>query len=53
MNSEPVKTREPLDDSLTPEQIQALIDERERNGASCEVVTEDGQKILVCLWPPL
>ena len=53
MNSKPAETREPLDDSLTDEQTQALISERERNGASCEVVTEDGKKILVCVWPPL
>ena len=54
MNSQPRVTREPLADGLTPEQIQQAIDERRRTGATrCEVVTENGQSILVCQYPPL
>ncbi len=54
MNSQPTETREPLADEITPAQIQQLIDEKEEAGAtSCEVVTENNQRFLVCQWPPL
>lgn len=54
MNPEPTVTKEPLADDLTPAEIQALIDERIGAGAtSCQAVTENGEKLLVCHWPPL
>ncbi len=54
MNPQPRKTREPLADDITTEQIQQLIDERKGTGAtSCEVVTENGERFLVCQYPPL
>jgi hypothetical protein len=54
MSSEPVVTKEPLADGITFEQIQALIAERQSAGAtSCNVVTENNQRFLVCQWPPL
>lgn len=54
MNSEPVETKEPLSDEITPEQIQALIAERRNAGAtSCVLVAESDQRFLVCQWPPL
>ena len=54
MNSQSRETREALTDDITPEQIQQLIDERVGTGAtSCEVVTENNQRILVCQFPPL
>lgn len=53
MSPESTETKEPLDDSITPEQIQQLIAERKSAGAeSCEAVTENGQRFLVCKWPP-
>lgn len=53
MSAEPTPTKEPLDDGLTPEQIQKLIDERKGAGAtSCKVVTENKKRFLVCQWPP-
>ncbi len=54
MNAETTETREPLADDITPEQIKQLIDERKGTGAtSCEVVTENNKRILVCQYPPL
>ena len=54
MNAETTETREPLAADITAEQIQQLIDEKISTGAtSCEVVTENDQRILVCQWPPL
>ena len=54
MNSQPAETKEPLADDLTPAQIQALITERKSSGAtSCQVVTENNKRVLVCQWPPL
>jgi len=53
MSAQPVTTKEPLAEGLTAEQIQQLISERLDAGAtSCEVVTENNQKFLVCQWPP-
>ena len=54
MNAEPRVTRQPLADDITEAQIQQLIDERTGTGAtSCEVVTENNQRVLVCQYPPL
>ena len=54
MNSKPAETKEPLADDITAADIQKLIDERNQEGAtSCEVVTENNQRFLVCQWPPL
>ncbi len=54
MNSQPRVTRQELADDITAEQIQQLIDERTGTGAtSCEVVTENNQRFLVCQYPPL
>ncbi len=54
MNPQSRETREPLADDITEAQIQQLIDKRTGTGAaSCEVVTENDQRILVCQWPPL
>ena len=48
------KTKEELADEITPEEIQQLIDEKKAAGAtSCEVVTENNKRFLVCQWPPL
>ena len=53
MSAQPATTKEPLAEELTAEQIQRLIGERKGAGAtSCEVVTENNQKFLVCQWPP-
>lgn len=53
MNADSTSSKEPLSDSLTQTDIQNLIDERRAQGAtSCEVVTENGQRFLVCQWPP-
>ncbi len=54
MNPQSRETREPLADDITTEQIQQLINERKDTGAtSCEAVTEDNKRFLVCQWPPL
>ena len=54
MSSQQAKTKEELPDEITPEQIQALIAEKKAAGAtSCEVVTENNKRFLVCQWPPL
>ena len=54
MNPQSRETREPLADDITKEQIKQLIDERKGTGAtSCEVVTENNKRILVCQYPPL
>ncbi len=54
MNPRTRETREPLADGITPAEIQKLIAERKGTGAtSCEVVTENGNSILVCQYPPL
>ncbi len=54
MNSQPAETKEPLAANITSAQIQQLIDERKGTGAtSCEVVTENGERFLVCQYPPL
>ena len=54
MNPQTRETRESLADDITPEQIQELIAERTGTGAtSCEVVTENNQRFLVCQYPPL
>ncbi len=54
MNSQPRVTRQELADDITAEQIQQLINERKDTGAtSCEAVTEDNKRFLVCQWPPL
>lgn len=54
MNSEGAEIRHPLDDAITDEQIQELIAEQVRNGAeNCRVITEDGQRFLVCHLPPI
>lgn len=54
MNAENTETREPLDDAITDDQIQRLIDERVATGAeNCNVLTENGQRFLVCTYPPL
>ena len=54
MNSKPAETKEPLDDNITPAEVQKLITERKGAGAtSCEEETENGQRFLVCQWPPL
>ena len=54
MNAETTETREPLADDITLEQIEQLIEERKGTGAtSCEVVTENDKRIIVCQWPPL
>jgi len=53
MSGQPATTKEPLDNAITPEQIVRLIAERKKDGAtSCEVLTEGGQRFLVCVWPP-
>jgi galactokinase/mevalonate kinase-like predicted kinase len=53
MSPQPTTTKEPLDAGVTSQQIQQLIDERVAAGASgCQVVTEGGQRFLVCQWPP-
>ena len=54
MSANSMTTTEELAPDLTPAQIQLLIAERKRVGATnCTVVTEDGQRLLVCEWPPL
>ncbi len=54
MNAKTTETREPLADEITPEQIKQLIAERKGTGAtSCEVVTENDKRFLVCRFPPL
>ena len=53
MNSQSEETWEPLDASLTDEQIQKLINERKKLGVNCRVATKDGQRFLVCNMPPL
>ena len=54
MDSQPAETKEPLPDEITTEQIQMLIDERIGTGAtSCDVVTENDKRFLVCRFPPL
>lgn len=53
MSGQPATTKEPLDTAITQEQIDRLIAERKSAGAtSCQVVTEGGQRFLVCEWPP-
>jgi hypothetical protein len=52
--SESVDTKEPLAAGIREEQIGRLIAEKKRNGATeCKVVTEDGQRFLICRFPPL
>ena len=51
--SEGVETKEPIGHEIPDERIQRLIAERARNGVKCRVVTENGQRFLVCLSPPL
>ena len=47
-------TREELAPNITEEQIQKLIAEKTRVGATrCEVVNEGGKRFLVCEFPPL
>lgn len=53
MSSQPIETREPLDESITEEQIQQLIAERAAEGMECRVEAEGGQRVLVCVLPAL
>ena len=54
MNSQPAETTEELADDITPEEIEKLKAEPTQEGAtSCEVVTENDKRFLVCQWPPL
>lgn len=55
MNSQPAETKEELADDITEEEIKRLKTERiQDDGAtSCEVVTENNQRFLVCQYPPL
>ena len=53
MVSQTAQTKQPISDDITDEQIQQLIDERGRLGATCKVVKENNQRFLVCEWPPL
>ncbi len=47
-------TTEELDPEITQSEIDQLIEERESVGASsCSVDTRNGQRVLVCQWPPL
>jgi hypothetical protein len=47
-------TKEELVPGITDEQIQKLIAEKKRVGATrCEVVKEGGKRFLVCEFPPL
>ena len=46
-------TKHPIGDSVTPEQIKKIIDERTPLGGDCEEVTENGKRFLVCVWAPL
>ena len=54
MAGQAVTTKEPLAPEITPEQLQKLIAEKKRVGAtSCKVVTEGNERFLVCEFPPL
>jgi hypothetical protein len=54
MGGQTATTKEPLPREITPEQLQKLIAEKKRVGAtSCQVVTEGDQRFLVCEFPPL
>ncbi len=54
MNSQSVTTKEPLSSDINQAEIDLLIKERREVGATnCGVVTEGGQRLLVCKWPPL
>ena len=49
-----VTTEEELSSDITDEQIQKLIAEKKRVGATrCEVKKEGGKRFLVCVFPPL
>ena len=54
MKSQPTETKEPLADEITEAQIEQIIVERKGTGATrCEVVMENGERFLVCQFPPL
>lgn len=54
MSSQPAEVKQPLHEDITEEEIQKLIAEKERNGAkNCRVITENDQRFLVCVFPPL
>lgn len=49
-----IRVRAALADDITQALIEQLIDDEQSEGAtSCEVVTENNQRFLVCQWPPL
>jgi hypothetical protein len=51
MSERGATTDEDLDENITPQQIEALIEERKGTGAiDCEVVTVGGKKKLRCQW---
>ena len=54
MDGQAVTTKQELPAGITPEQLNTLIAEKRRVGAtSCKVVEEGGKKFLVCEFPPL
>lgn len=54
MAGQAATTKEPLAPEITDEQLQKLIKEKKRVGAtSCRVITEKGERFLVCEFPPL
>jgi hypothetical protein len=54
MAGQPATTKDPLAPEVTDAQIQKLIAEKKRLGATdCQVITEGNQRFLVTRWPPL
>jgi hypothetical protein len=51
MTEKPTTTEQPLAHDLTEQDIQRLIRAREREGATCKVVTKNNRRFLVCQWP--
>ena len=54
MDGQAATTKQELPPGITPEQIEKLIAEKKRVGATnCKVVKEGGKQFLVCEFPPL
>jgi hypothetical protein len=48
-----VETREVIGKDVPEDGLQALIAKRAANGVKCRIVEENGQRVLVCVSPPL
>jgi hypothetical protein len=54
MGRQAATTKEELPAGITAEQLERLIAEKRRVGATrCDVVVEEGKRFLVCEFPPL